>query len=222
MIKKTVAILLVLACTSGAAFSQIEKGAFLTRFSVGNNKATLNYGGNINTNVKGNTYALAPGYAIKNNLVLGLFGGLGHYKTESMSAFTTTQTKSKNYVAGAFIRMYRSLPNRFFVFGEGSLSHAWNHVTSQYRYQPVNGPEQITNYTAKGNNRSASFKPGIAYQALSRLQFELLLPDLLVIGHNRLKTEKEGKTTTETSWNAFTNLDKQPLKQLGFGATLLL
>ncbi|MCF3108860.1 hypothetical protein LL912_08730 [Niabella sp. CC-SYL272] len=222
MIKKIVTLLLVLVCTSGAVFSQIDKGAFLTRFSVNNNKATLNYEGNINNHIKGNTYALAPGYAIKNNLVLGLFGGLGHYKTETISAFTTAQTKSKNYVAGAFIKMYRSLPNRFFVFGEASLSHAWNDVTSQHHYQPVNGPEQVTNYAAKGNNSNASFKPGIAYQVFSGLQFELLLPDLLVVGYNRSKTESEGKTNTAKSWNAFTGLDKHPLKQLSFGATLLL
>lgn len=220
MIKKIVAILMVWSSTSGVAFSQIEKGAFLTRFSVGGNKVTSGY--NDNANSKGNTYALAPGYAIKNNLVLGVFGELGNQKFKHMTAQSVTQTKSKNYLAGAFIKMYRSLPNRFYVFGEGSLSYAWNNVNRQDRFQPVNGPEQVTNYAAKGNNSNASFKPGIAYQAFSRLQFELLLPDLLVIGHNQLKTEDQGKTITETSWNAFTNLDRQPLKQLSFGATLLL
>ncbi|MCD2422714.1 hypothetical protein LQ567_08075 [Niabella pedocola] len=43
MMKKTVGILMALAGTSGAAFSQTEKGSFLTRFSVGSNKATLNW-----------------------------------------------------------------------------------------------------------------------------------------------------------------------------------
>lgn len=127
-------------------------GSFSFAFYNSNN-------GNPNNYNSGNA-GLAPsfGWAVKDNLVMGLKGGVGYGRSESNVSSTERRIVSTLSVSpGIFLRKYRELKNRFGLY--------FNHdVTANYAYSRDKSSLTNTVYQSDARGIAYNFNPGVFYK----------------------------------------------------------
>jgi hypothetical protein len=106
------------------------------------------------------TVSILPsfGVAVKENMVLGVFGNYTNANTEQQTSSYYSKRDEKTYGGGLFIRRYIPVFKRFYLYGEGRLG-----------YNKSESEENWTTTSTSGTNNlkiwetGLTFTPGIAY-----------------------------------------------------------
>lgn len=160
---------------------------------------------------KQNIINLAPvvGKFIKDNLVAGL---ILNYSSNTISSDPSGNPYNRVYGGGVFVRKYKALGNRFYLFGEASLDATRN---KSYTFSGID-----YNISTKGFSINLDAQPGISYMVSKHLQLETALSNLFSIGyaHNKVTTVSiVGPTTTkESTFSINTNFSYFSNFNLGF------
>jgi hypothetical protein len=152
--------LLTLCCFySLTGFSQdLNKGDKLFGGSI--SFTTYNYNSNVYNSSGGSNAGIAPSFSwlIKNNLALGIRGGVG-YSTSKAENQTGPANKNTNLNAGAgvFLKKYKSLKDKFGLYFDNEVS--FNFISNK---QKGGIPLTIIKNETKGIGYE--FSPGVFYK----------------------------------------------------------
>lgn len=203
----SIAILLLFTCNSNA---QIQQGKTLLGGMVNYSSTTPTY-----HSFYGN---LQAGKILKKQDVFGL---MVNYSSNNSFYTMSHQYKTRAIGAGLFYRKYKSLGNKFFVFGE--VNAGYSH--SKYNMEYFNGANQ--SLFTKSDLGSLYLIPGISYSLCKKAQIELSMPNIAYISYRHSSTidsnlpagispEKKNEFTASASLSA--NL----LQSFGIGFKLFL
>jgi opacity protein-like surface antigen len=201
----------VFACTLlTTSYAQINKGAIWlgSNFSYSQSKERAEQ----LADMKIRTTSIFPafGVAIKENLVLGIYGNYSDEHRENNGVLI--DRKEKKYGGGLFIRRYVPVFNRFYIFGEGRLGY--NSFETKNKWSAVyNGSSDKT----KGWETGLTFTPGISYGITQHLQLEAGFTSLFNAWYRKSKSNSD--TYPNTKSNSFTsgvNLENASAFTIGF------
>ena len=162
---------------SMAATAQIKKGSVLLGGQLSFSLAKNNVGNPQVSDQDGGLYNLSVGKAIKDNSVIGLFGGFGHTTNSYFNGTQITERMYKNYQVGVFYREYKPLGKDFYLFGQADLSYSRSTEKTV-----VSGTSGDVYNKISGVNVGVT--PGISHQLLKKLQVELKLPNIFSASYN--------------------------------------
>ena len=157
-----------------------------------------------NESRKSSGFTISPSAAIavKNNLFIGLNGGIGFSKnSQSINAPYPDSVISRSYSYGIFARRYKPLKNNFYLFLQGNLGgHNANseHTISSTGY-----------YEEKYFTFNASLSPGISYGINSKLHIETGFNSIIGVGYSTQEYSADpsfGGVRKQTGFNMYTNL----------------
>lgn len=212
----------VFACTLlTTSYAQINKGSTWigSNFSYGEIKGKL-YPSMPEEELRQTSILPAVGVAIKENLVVGIFGTYINEHRENDDYLK--ENKSKAYGGGVFVRRYVPVYKQLYFFGEGRLSYTYSKGTAKYDW----GSSGNYSYELKGWSTGVTFTPGISYGITQNVQIEAGLASLFNIEYGSAKAVNAGAnagnpgTSKAKSFNADINLDK--LSSFSLGVRFLL
>jgi hypothetical protein len=189
--------------------AQITKGSILLGGNLSFGTSTTKHQ---SFEIDNNNFSINPaiGVAIKENAVLGISFSYSVY-TQKNTLSNEFKEDANGYGGGLFYRQYKSLSNKFYLFGDAGTNY---HTTKFTRESP--GLIQIY----KSNSANLSLYPGITYAVSKRFHLEAALNNLLNINYSSAKTNTMGSApTTESTTNGFsfmTNISSGVPLSLGF------
>jgi len=158
------------------ANAQVQKGDVLLggNLTFNTSKAPNSY------TSKSNYIAVLPsiGKAVKDNLVVGLNLGYSHSHIEYGTS-PVTNTNTDVYSLGAFVRRYKELGSKFYLFMEGDL--AGNYQRSKI-YADGTPSSSVPAQKTWGIN--AGLYPGIAYFLSRHVQLETGLQNFVYANYS--------------------------------------
>jgi hypothetical protein len=175
-----------LALISYLSHAQISKGTILLggnlELNTGTDKAVTAAGTQIGskTSTTGITVYPSVGWAVKDNLVLGIQPGIGYYSSSNGAG--NYDSKENDYSLGFFLRKYKPLGNHFYFFGESMLSFAYQLPTDDNPGSPV------IHQDGKVIDLSLGFSPGAAYALSRKWLLEMEFPNVLNVWYSHSKT----------------------------------
>lgn len=207
----------VIACTF--SFAQIGKGSLMLggSFSFGTNKYSSTQTTS-NSESKSGSVIIAPsfGYAIRQNLFIGVGGSYNSYEYTSFINTTPQQeTTGTGWSTFVFLRKYATLGKGFYLFAEPA---AYYYKRNE---QQIPGSNQLFGRESKTSALGLSLYPGVAYAVNRKLHLEVGLNRLVDINYNRLKeftTQNGGQTLdgrTVNGFNLITNLNTAAALSVG-------
>lgn len=106
------------------------------------------------------TVSILPsfGVAIKENVVLGIFGKYSNSFSEQKSTSYYSKRDEKTYGGGLFVRRYVPVFKRFYLYGEGRLGYNKSKVEENWANTSVVGTSKLKSWET-----GLTFTPGIAY-----------------------------------------------------------
>lgn len=195
---KTLTLTAAFAAFALTAAAQIKKDAVLLggQVSVYNSKSNTNTAPPNTTNY--NVFLnLSAGKAIKENTVVGLYGGYGQGKNENIYANnSSSKLTSTNSAAGVFYRKYKNLGKNFYFFGE--VNAGYRSLKQESENKVVN-TITTTSYTETGGELGLT--PGLSYQLFKKMQLEVLMPSFA--GVRYMATKNSGSNTAVQKGNSF-------------------
>ncbi len=200
----------VIALFSLTTSGQIKKGSLHLggQFSYYNSKVVYNTSQPEQKFNSGN-YNISAGTALKENSVLGLYIGYGHYYFKDSSNYYS-KIKDDRYNIGVFYRQYKRLAKDFYFFGE----LGGGYIGSNRTY--VSGPGNVTTKYAQ-SGAGLSLTPGISYRIYKKLQVELSIPQIAGVQYAVIKTTSLVNNSKEDQFSFNTNLNSSLLNNLGLG-----
>ncbi|MBS1734627.1 MAG: outer membrane beta-barrel protein [Bacteroidetes bacterium] len=159
------------------------------------------------------------GFAVKENLFLGINAGYGYSKgrfTNNVSGYVDT-LKRNSFSYGVFGRYYKPLKHNFSIFLEADLGG-----NNTKDVSTASG--SATKYTSTSWGVNAGLTPGISYGLTKKLQLEAGFNNIVGLGYSKYKRTSNGTTPideTQSQFNAYTNLNNYN-SQLYLGFRLLL
>jgi hypothetical protein len=179
--------------------AQIKKGAVWLGGSVGYNQYKDDPVDTAVHDFKNNTLSISPavGFAVKDNLVVGIRLTYAHTKTDNNGTYL--ESKGDNYGGGIFIRQYIPVVNRLYLFGEAAAAYISTKQTDTYN-QFYNGNYVKSHTTTKGWNAGVSITPGVAFAVTKKFQLETSLNSLLGVTYskNKITAERPATGTNKT------------------------
>lgn len=187
--KKIIVAITVLSISTLTLQAQTEKGTTFIGGNFGIN--SNNTSKNTENESKNYSYSFSPkaGYFISDNFALGANLGISYSKTKYIPSGIDNNMLS--FGAGAFIRHYLTITERFRFFSEAALS--WN--TSKYK--PAHNNEDVVERYTRYNTYSANLRPGLAFFPTKKWAIELSFP---LFGYTRQSQKfisKEIGTSTD-------------------------
>ena len=142
------------------------------------------------------------GVAIKENLVLGIFGNYFNARTKNDGYFI--DQKENWYGGGLFIRKYIPVVKRFYMYGEGRLGFT-SYKTKTY----WNDGYQSSTSKPKGWTTALIFTPGISYAITPGIQLEAGFASLFEARYERMNVQYEptGYKEIQKRFSAGVNLE---------------
>jgi hypothetical protein len=195
--QKNFYLLLVFISASLISNAQIKQGTILLGGDIG--IATENSSPAVQGNAfqtKETNVSLAPsiGKAIKDNLVVGI--DLNYSNSGYVQGSPATTTNTSGYGAGVFLRRYKYLGSRFYIFMQSNLDASYNTLKAQNSNEPE--PAQ----DSKGYTVSLGFYPGISYAITNCVQLETGFQNLLHAQYGHAKeTDTDGTTAGENTFS---------------------
>lgn len=193
--------------------AQIKKGSIylggdISAYSQKRDNSST-HSGYKNTSVGFN---ISAGQFVKQNLVIGIYGGYSHYKYNYISTGTAyyRNQKGDNYNAGLFAKQYKKLAKDFYFFGELGAGYIGSSETD------VDMPVNITT-KYKRNGGDLHLTPGISYRIYKKLNVELSVPRIVGIQYSVLKETSPGVDATENQFNLSSNISSSFWNSLGLG-----
>ena len=141
------------------------------------------------------------GFAVKDNLFIGLNGGIGISKNSHNINSPYDSVSSHIYSYGVFARKYKPLKNNFYLFLQTNLGGY--HAKSEFT-QYTNG-----SYKEKYFSVNASLSPGISYGINSKLHIETGFNNIVGIGYSTQQYSTDpsvGAERKQTGFNMYTSL----------------
>jgi opacity protein-like surface antigen len=175
------------ACTLlTTSYAQINKGSIWVGSNVSYNQSKDRPQTQL-AERKIRTTSIQPafGIAIKENLVLGIFGNYNTERRENDGLLLNR--KEKTYGGGLFVRRYVPVFNRFFLFGEGRLRY--NAYKSDDEWSIVYGGDKSK---SRGWETGLTFTPGISYGITPNIQLEAGFQSLFDIRYQNTKIIHDG------------------------------
>lgn len=201
------------ASTSSA---QINKGTHLLggSFSMHNENNNQNIP---DSKVRSLNINIQFGIASKENTVIGLIGSYG-FTHNYYPPNPVNTSKSDLYTAGVFYRKYKKLANKFYLFGEADAVYGHSKNTAIYSQ---------TETKSTSNGALISAVPGASYAIAKKIQVELLMPNIISLSYQHVKTDIKNPATPVSieKGNIFslnTNLNSNLLSSFGIGFKFLL
>jgi hypothetical protein len=197
----------VFVCTLlTTSYAQINKGTVW----IGSN---FSYGHN-NLISETRTVSILPsfGVAIKENLVLGIFGNYTNASREMKSNYYNKRDE-KTYGGGLFVRRYVPVFKRFYMYGEGRLGYN----KSESEENSVYGTSYSSN-KLKGWETGLTFTPGIAYGITRNILLEAGFTSLFNARYSSSETKSEPYSQLDRvkSFTAGVNLENISAFYIGF------
>ncbi len=189
--------------------AQISKGSILIGGNLSLGTSTTKYQ---TYEIDNNYLSINPaiGVAIKENSVLGISLSYSMY-TQKNTLLNAYKEDANAYGGGLFYRQYKSLSNRFYLFGEAGAGYYNTKVTRE-------APDFIQIF--KNNSVNLNLYPGITYAVSKRFHLEAALHNLLNLNYSSAKTTTMGSApTSETKTDGFsfmTNVGTGVPLSLGF------
>ena len=170
---KTLKLLFFVLVTTNV-FSQTEKGTFLIglntplSFSSSNEKTTTNFGTSENSN-SFFTFSPKVGYAVIDNLFLGLDVTLGFSNNEN----GVTESNTTNYFISPFVKYYYPLKKDFNLFGE--FQYGLGETNSEINNVGIVGPSLPIANTQEFNSDGQNLRlaVGLGYFVTKNFNIEL-------------------------------------------------
>lgn len=149
----------VFVCTLlSASYAQINKGTVWIggNFSYAGDKPKYDQQTN---SWKTRTVSILPsfGVAIKENLVLGIFGNYTNTYREQQGTYYNKR-EEKIYGGGLFARRYVPVFKRFYLYGEGRLGYNKSEMEEYWASTSTSGSSNLKSWET-----GLTFTPGIAY-----------------------------------------------------------
>jgi opacity protein-like surface antigen len=109
---------------------------------------------------KTRTVSVLPafGVAIKENVVLGIFGNYTKTYREQQTNSYYSKRDEKTYGGGLFVRRYVPVFKRFYLYGEGRLGYNKLESEENWATSSVSGTNKLKSWETR-----LTFTPGIAY-----------------------------------------------------------
>lgn len=218
--KKTIAMAVLFTAAYSVTHAQIKKDAVLLggQISFSSSKSSNN-STPPNTATNNVFLNLSAGKAIKENTVIGIYGGYGQGKIEAVYPNSTSNiSTTSNTAAGAFYRKYKTLGKSFYFFGE---VNAGFRGYKQENENKVIGATTTSTYTETGVELGLT--PGLSYQLCKKMQLEVLMPSFA--GLRYATTKNSGTNVTTAKGNLFqfnTSLNNSLLNSLALGFKFVL
>jgi opacity protein-like surface antigen len=201
----------VFACTLlSTSYAQINKGSTClgSNFSYSKNKGNP-FPQSPEQELRRVSILPAVGVAIKENLVLGIFGNYTYEFNDNQGYLI--ESKIKNYGGGVLVRRYVPIVNRFYVFGEGRLGYNTYETKNKWNIGNV-----ISSGKIKGWNTDLTFTPGISYGVTQNIQLEAGFVSLFNIMYSNAKFTSDNYSTSKLkSFSTDLNLDRLSSFSLG-------
>lgn len=160
------------------------------------------------------TVSILPsfGVAIKENLVLGIFGNYTNARRELHSDYYS-KTDEKTYGGGLFVRRYIPVFKRFYMYGEGRLGYNKSESEENWAYGSSYGSNKL-----KGWETGLTFTPGIAYGVTRTILLEAGFASLFNARYKSTETKSEPYSQLHTlkSFTAGVNLENISAFYIGF------
>ena len=218
--KKFVAFTLILSACCIFTHAQIKKDAVLLggQVSVYSSKPSGN-SASPKTNNNNIFLNLSVGKAIKENTVIGLYGGYGQGKNENIYSISASNiSTSTTTSAGIFYRKYKSLGKNFYFFGE--LNAGYRGYKQEYENRVIGA---ITTSADTENGVELGLTPGISYRLFKKLQLEVLMPSFAGLRYATTKNSGSNITTTKGSlFQLSSNLNSGLLNNMALGFKFVL
>ncbi len=199
-------ILLAALLVAAASVAQTESPTFITsgtyeltgslnlRFS--DFERTQQNVGVVNTSKRTNIgFAPQLGYALKDNLVLGLGLSYQYSKDESGSETSSDEFNRSQYGIATYLKKYFSVNEKLALNLQGEVRYSW---------ADLNGRSLVINADNSSNQIFVGFRPGVAYRINNRFAMQAQLGALGYF-RNSNKFDSDFESTTngfELSLNA--------------------
>lgn len=150
------------------------------------------------------------GVAVKENLVVGIFGNY----TEEHRKYDNEMSdrKEKSYGGGLFVRRYVPIFKRFYMYGEGRLGYNGTESNTQYDYIGGSYSNKM-----KGWETNLTFTPGISYGITKNILVEAGVASLFNAKYKSVKSEFSNTySLKQKSFNAGVSLENVSAFTIGF------
>lgn len=150
----------VFACTLlTTSYAQINKGTVWigSNFSYARDKSKPDQ---YLISGESRTVSILPsfGVAVKENVVLGIFGNYTTAYREQQTTSFYNKRDEKTYGGGLFVRRYVPVFKRFYLYGEGRLGYNKSEVEENWAGTSTSGASNLKSWET-----GLTFTPGIAY-----------------------------------------------------------
>jgi hypothetical protein len=218
--KKTIAMAVLFTAAYSGTHAQIKKDAILLggQVSVYSSKTSDNSTPPNTTN--NNAFLnLSAGKAIKENTVIGIYGGYGQGTNENINSNSSSnKSTGTNTSAGIFYRKYKGLGKNFYFFGE--INAGYRGYKQEYENKVIG---VTTTSTSTETGAELGLTPGLSYQLFKKMQLEVVMPSFA--GLRYATTKNSGTNSTTTKGNIFqfsTSLNNSLLNSLAVGFKFVL
>jgi hypothetical protein len=150
----------VFVCTLlTASYAQINKGTVWigSNFSYAREKPKPDQ---IFISGESRTVSIRPsfGVAVKENMVLGIFGNYTNTYREQQTSSYYSKRDEKTYGGGLFVRRYVPVFKRFYLYGESRLGYNKSEFEENWATTSTSGTGNLKSWET-----GLTFTPGIAY-----------------------------------------------------------
>lgn len=177
-------LLSTLLFISFALSAQIKKGSIFIGgdISFSGNKTSAENNTPANTSTSNNAGILSAGFAVKDNLIVGVKVLYSSGKSKNNNPSYNNSTSAAG--GGLWLRKYYPLSKAFYLFVDGGINvqgtKSDQEQTPNYNY-----------YKTRGININAVILPGITYQMRKNFFLEASLNNLFSAGYTNNKNEQK-------------------------------
>jgi|GEM_PF-313749 len=208
---------LLFLCFSFFAKAQINKGAVLLGGQIYNSIRTSKDNDQKDQQFNSAVYNISAGLAVQENRVAGINLSYNpatvHYYNNSNG--NVAKTKSSNYSAAVFYRVYRNLGREFYFFGEFGAGY----IGSKSKDIDYNGNDIGGNVMSGGQ---LNLTPGLSYKLMNKFYVEITIPSLVNIQYTVTKSKPSPPVSKQEQFTFNTSVNSNALSLLGVGFRIVL
>jgi len=201
----------VFACTLfTTSYAQINKGSSWvgSSFSYGKIQDEAEQPAIPDLDIRATSIQPAWGVAVKENLVVGIFGN--YYKVATKTG-DMRNYREERFGGGVFARRYVPVFKKFYIYGESRLGYQTTEIKTN-EYWSGGG----YTYTNKGWETGLTLTPGISYGITKNLQLEAGFTSLFNMWYGKSKYSYDTETTKSNTFRAGANLENLSAFTVGF------
>lgn len=200
------------------ANAQINKGSVLLGGQIFNNTTVSKTNGQKDQQSTAAVYNISVGKAIKENAVVGINLNYSPITSRYYSVNPNGnigKTKTRNYSAGVYYRLYKNIGKDFYFFGEFGAAYIGAKSTNYDL-----GGDEINSSSMSGGRLGLT--PGLSYKLFNKFHLEIMIPDLVSIQYALTKPETSLNSAKQEQFLFNSSLNSNALNALGVGFRIIL